>query len=308
VNSEHGAEGPGSQGASLFPAGRPVPAIRILGVRVHPFTLDGLHRCIAHIIRSRQKAVIANVNVHALNLASSQPWFRDFLNGSEYVFCDGHGVMLAARLLGKRLPAKITYAYWLPVLASFCARNGFSLFLLGGKPGVAEQAATVLRARDPNLTVAGTHHGYFQKRHASAENQRVIEAVNRACPDVLLVGLGMPLQEKWLAENRSDLDVRVALPAGAAFDWVAGIHRRPPPWMTEHGLEWFGRLLIEPRRLWKRYLLGNPLFFLRVLRHRITGRFRTDETTGAGAATDATGTSTPNRSGGSRTEAGTGRG
>jgi len=246
--------------------------VDIMGVRIHAFTLDLLHECIGDVVRTRRKAIIANVNINAMNLAWEMTWFRDFLNESEYVFCDGHGVMLAARLIGQRLPQKITYAPWLSLLASFCADRGISLFLLGGAPGVADQAAESLRAIAPALSIKGTHHGFFDKQKDSAQNRSVIEEINRVSPDILLTSFGMPLQEKWLAENWRSVDARVALTGGAALDYAAGTALRPPAWLTDHGFEWLGRMIYEPRRLWRRYLIGNPLFFMRLLRSRITSR------------------------------------
>jgi N-acetylglucosaminyldiphosphoundecaprenol N-acetyl-beta-D-mannosaminyltransferase len=125
------------------------------------------------------------------------------------------------------------------------------------------------------LRIVGVRHGYFDHSAGSAENEAVLEEINAAAPDILLVGLGMPLQERWLTQNRQGLNVGVALSGGAVFDYVSQRVRRGPPILTESGFEWLARLLNEPRRLWKRYLLGNPLFLLRVLRQlllRTTGR------------------------------------
>lgn len=248
-------------------AGTP-PEVHLLGVRVHAFTCATLHATIRAIVHAGRRAVVANVNIHALNLAWEQPWFRTFLNRAAYVFCDGHGVMLAARLQGDHLPEKITYAEWLPRFAGFAANNGISLYLLGGRPGIAERAAERLLAAHPGLVLAGLHHGYFDKQPGSAENLAVVRAINAANPDVLLVAFGMPMQEAWLSENWGSLTARVGLTGGAALDYVAGALRRPPRWMTDRGLEWLGRMLAEPGRLWKRYLLGNPLFYWRWLQYR----------------------------------------
>lgn len=246
----------------------PVPSVRIMGVRVHQFTLPLLHACMAAAVRGGRRVIIANVNAHALNIAAEQDWFRDFLNNADFVFCDGYGAMLAARLLGLRLPARITYAAWMPVLAQFCAREGFSMFLLGGRPGIAASAAERLCREAPALRVAGVHDGYFDQSPASPANIRVREILNAASPDILLTAFGMPLQERWLRDNWPELNARIALPGGGALDYAAGRVARPPPSLTEHGLEWLGRLLIEPRRLWRRYLLGNPRFLWRVLKER----------------------------------------
>ena len=248
--------------------------IDVLGVGVDPITVADLHVEIAHLARRGKLGVILNVNAHCLNLCYRDLALRDSLNGADIVFCDGAGVMLAARMLGGRIPARITYAAWIWRLADFAASEGFSLYFLGARPGVAREAARKLRERYPGLRIVGVRHGYFDHSPGSAENEAVLEEINAAAPDILLVGLGMPLQEIWLTENRDRLDAGVALTCGAAFDYASRRVRRGPRLLTESGFEWLARLLSEPRRLWRRYLLGNPLFLLRVLRQLLVRTVR----------------------------------
>jgi N-acetylglucosaminyldiphosphoundecaprenol N-acetyl-beta-D-mannosaminyltransferase len=245
--------------------------IDVLGVGVDPITVDELHAQIARLVRSGKLGLVLNVNAHCLNLCYKDSALRDSLNGADVVFCDGVGVMLAARMLGGRIPARITYAAWIWRLAGFAAAEGFSFYFLGARPGVAQEAATRLRERYPSLRIVGVRHGYFDHSAGSAENEAVLEEINSTAPDILLVGLGMPLQERWLTQNRHRLDARVALTGGGVFDYASRRVPRGPPILTERGFEWLARLLNEPRRLWRRYLLGNPLFLLRVLRQLTTG-------------------------------------
>lgn len=243
--------------------------IELLGIRVHPVTVAELHRYLADHIHQRRRALVFHANVHALNLAVAHSGFHAALNRADLIFPDGAGVVLGARALGGCLPARITYADWLWQLAEFAAQQGFSLFLLGAKPGVAEQAAAKLVAHAPMLRIAGTHHGYFDKFTASAESDAVLQAINTARPDILLVCFGMPQQELWLVQNWERLNAYVGLTGGAALDYISGNLQRGPKWMTDHGFEWLARMIIEPRRLWKRYVLGNPLFLWRVFMQRI---------------------------------------
>jgi N-acetylglucosaminyldiphosphoundecaprenol N-acetyl-beta-D-mannosaminyltransferase len=155
-------------------------------------------------------------------------------------------------------------------LAAFASAHGLTLYFLGGRPGVAESAKRALRGVHPTLKVVGTRHGYFEKSAGSAESAAIVAEINRANPDILVVGFGMPVQEQWLNENWPKLHARVALTGGAAFDYVSGTLRRPPKWMQMVGLEWLGRMLIEPRRLWRRYVVGNPLFALRLMKSLFT--------------------------------------
>ena len=185
--------------------------IDVLGVGVDPITVDELHAEIARLVRVGNPGLILNVNAHCLNLSYKDAALRDSLNGADVVFCDGAGVMLAAKMLGWRIPARITYAAWIWRLADFAAAEGFSLYFLGARPGVAQEAAKRLRERYPGLRIVGVRHGYFDHSAGSAENEAVLEEINAAAPDILLVGLGMPLQERWLTQNKQGLNVGVAL-------------------------------------------------------------------------------------------------
>ncbi|MEX1020646.1 MAG: WecB/TagA/CpsF family glycosyltransferase [Litorilinea sp.] len=243
--------------------------IGILGVTVHPITKDDLHAYMDATIARHDRALVLNVNVHAMNLAHTDRDLKNFFNRAEIVFCDGIGVMLAARLLGEKVPERITYADWMWELAAYAEPRQLSFFFLGAKPGVAEQAAQRLQTRFPRLKIVGVQHGYFDRARDSAENKAVIQRINELRPNILVVGFGMPIQEQWLAENWDALDANIALTGGAVFDYLSGSLRRGPKWMTDNGLEWAARLLIEPQRLWKRYVVGNPLFLWRVFWSRL---------------------------------------
>lgn len=242
-------------------------SVDILGVRVDDLSKDEMIDFILKAAVERRRVVIAYANVHTVNLASAEAWFRDFLNASDVVFCDGFGVRLAAWLLHHRRIERFTPPDWLPELAAVCGGKGLSIFLLGGRPEVAGKAAAKLVESAPGFRAAGAWHGYFDRELDGRENREVVARINQAAADILLVGFGMPLQEKWIEENRAGLDASVIMTVGAAFDYLAGEVRRAPRWATTRGLEWLGRLLVEPRRLWRRYLIGNPLFFWRVFLH-----------------------------------------
>lgn len=247
-----------------------LPSIRVLGVRIHSVTVTDLLRLFAAIIDSDERALVLHVNVHGMNLAYTRPWLVDILNAADIVYCDGDGVVMGARLLGQDLPGRLTLADWLWTLAEFAAAGNYSLFLLGAQDGVATRAAARLQERFPDLKIAGVHHGYFDRTAGSTENEAVLAHIRAASPDILIVGFGMPIQEQWLHENWPQLDTHIAISAGAIFDFISGDLRRAPAWMNDNGLEWLGRLLVEPRRLWQRYLVGNPLFLGRVLRQRMS--------------------------------------
>jgi len=238
----------------------------LLGVRFAIHDSDDLLLLIETSIA--HKSLILSGNAHAFNLAYSAPWLRQLLSSAAAIRIDGAGVGLGLCLLGYPCPPRATWADFAWQLAAYAEPRGFTFFFLGGRPGIAEKAAARLIERHPNLQIVGTHHGYFDKTPGSPENEAVVQAINAVKPNILIVGFGMPIQERWLMENWERIDANVALTGGAVFDYVSGELRRGPRWMTDHGLEWLARLIIEPRRLWKRYLIGNPLFMWRVLKQR----------------------------------------
>lgn len=245
------------------------PPIKILEVQVHPLTVNQLHQELAQLIAADAHAEVLHVNVHCLNLAADNPWLRDYLNQAEIVFCDGAGIMLGARILGQHIPERITYADWMWQLAEFAAARDYSFYFLGAKPGIAQTAADRMIARFPELKIAGVRDGYFNKDNGHPDNEAVLADINAVRPNILVVGMGMPMQERWLLDNWSRIDANIALTGGAVFDYISGDLKRAPAWMTDNGLEWLGRLLIEPRRLWQRYVVGNPVFLARIIRRRL---------------------------------------
>lgn len=240
----------------------------LLGVKISRLSLNYILEHITETIQSNRKAIISNVNIHALNTAFENSRFRHFLNNASLVFCDGFGVKLGGQLVGQPIPARFTPPDWIDALSLVCIENNFSMFLLGAKPGIADKAAKKLQERFPSLSIVGVHHGYFNKRLGHYENEQVVAMINAAKPNILLVGFGMPMQEYWLEENWPKIQANIGLPIGAAIDYIAGEVARGPRLMTDHGFEWLSRLIIEPRRLWKRYIIGNPLFFWRLLTYK----------------------------------------
>ena len=239
-------------------------AIKLLGVNFHKLNACELVEYIVEAASLSQKTIVGNINVRAMNFACTLPWYKDFLNNCQLVFCDGFGVLLGARLHGYSVESKhrMTCPDYIESLALACEAQNISLFLLAARPGVVDKAIMKLQKIAPSLKVDG-HHGFFEK--SGIENNEVIGKINHFKPGVLYVGFGMPLQEKWIIENIDTIDAKVFLPLGACLDFYTGTVNRGPRFMTDLGLEWLSRLATEPRRLWKRYLLGNTVFFYSVL-------------------------------------------
>ncbi len=203
------------------------------------------------------------VNAHVINRSRALPELRETLTAADLVYCDGYGVRLAARSLGFEVPYRMTLADWVYGLAALCQAAGHSLYLLGSEPPIARQAAVQLSRWYPQLKIAGTHHGYFEL--GSAHDERVLEDIEARRPDIVLVGMGTPKQELWIERHAERLPCDVVWSVGALLDYVAGHTPRAPRWLSDNGAEWIFRLAIEPHRMWRRYLLGNPAFLHRVL-------------------------------------------
>ena len=211
----------------------------------------------------RRARRVMYVNAHVVNQARAIPQLAEALRRADLVYCDGYGVRLAARVLGKSVPHRMTGADWIWAMSRLCELAGHGVYLLGSEPPLAREAAARLRRRCPQLRVCGAHHGFFDLD--SPHNERVIEDINEHQPRIVLVGMGTPKQELWVDRYGGRLDDCVVWTVGSLFDYVSGHTPRAPRWLADNGLEWIFRLAIEPHRMWRRYLLGNPVFLRRVL-------------------------------------------
>lgn len=244
--------------------------LTLLGVEVDTLTIQDLNDRIAEAIREGGQIVIANHNLHSIYLYHKYPLMKSFYKEAHFVHMDGMPLVFWARIKGHPLRRwhRVSYLDWGPSLFAEAQARGWRLFYLGGRPGVAERAAEKLRAYYPSLQIA-THHGYFDMY--SEENRQIIDQINAFSPHILFVGMGMPRQEEWVLQNKRFLQVNVLLTSGAFFDYIAGAIPTPPRWMGQVGLEWLYRLLAEPRRLWKRYLV-EPFYLLPLLIRDLLGK------------------------------------
>jgi N-acetylglucosaminyldiphosphoundecaprenol N-acetyl-beta-D-mannosaminyltransferase len=236
--------------------------LEVLRVPIAQVTPDQALAEVERLYERDEPAFIAHTNAHTVNLAHEDPEYLGVLRRADLVLNDGKGMMLAARILGDRLPRDMNGNYFTPLLLERCAQRGWPVFFLGAGPGVAAEAATMLEERFPGLKIAGTHDGFF------ATDEDAIAAIREAGADVVLVGMGNPLQERWIDRCLERTDARIGVGVGAFFDFITGNVPRAPDWMNRYGLEWLHRLAQEPKRMWRRYVLGNPKFVWRVLKQR----------------------------------------
>jgi N-acetylglucosaminyldiphosphoundecaprenol N-acetyl-beta-D-mannosaminyltransferase len=243
----------------------------VLGVAISDVTMPDAVEIVGAMLRRHDECsrCVYFVNAHSLNIAASDPAYRNVLNLGDNVFGDGTGVRWAARLRGVRLRDNLNGTDFVPSLLRTTGGCGHSCFLLGGDASTIELAADFARRTFTGWRLSGWHHGYLAD---DASDAAVVARINEAKPDLLLVGMGNPLQEKWIHRHLPALCVSVCMGVGGLFDFWAGNVSRSPRWLRRLGHEWLWRLLQEPRRMARRYLVGNPLFLARVLSERSQNR------------------------------------
>ncbi|HXF83592.1 MAG TPA: WecB/TagA/CpsF family glycosyltransferase [bacterium] len=249
-----------------------IPSADILGVRVHRLTMaEAVAVAGAWLRRGGPPAHIVTAHTAMLRQARADPALRALLNGADLTTPDGAGILLVGRILGVRFPERVPGVDLADALCALCAREGYSVFLLGARPGIAEAAAANLIRAHAGLRIAGTHHGYFRPE----EEGLVVARIREARPRLLLVALGFPAQELWIARHRRDLGVPVSIGVGGSLDVFAGRLSRAPRWVQRLGLEWAWRTAQEPRRRWRVVASIPPVLWLAArerLRARATGR------------------------------------
>ena len=244
-----------------------LPTLPILGLPV----VDATTHDTAEALLDGAARQVFFVNAHCLNVRATHRGYAAALARADYVLPDGIGVDLAARMTGHRLTQNLNGTDFVPELLARAAKRGLSVFLVGGRPGTAQAAAGRLAVNIPGLRIAGTLDGYAQAQ----DEANAVAQINASGADILLVAMGVPLQELWLDRNLPQLNTRLNLGVGALFDFLAGTVQRAPVRIRRMRAEWAWRLAMEPRRLARRYLIGNVTFLARAARHALQNRDRT---------------------------------
>ena len=269
----------GETGGLPSPAARglssPVADIRtreILGVPIAGTDYDQTMDVMDAVIDARGRGYFCAAPVHALMVARDEREMRAALLGATLVVPDGMPLVWAANLLGERLQDRVYGPELMLRYSARCAERGHRVWLYGGRDqGSLAQLALSMRRRHPGIRIVGGYSPPFRPL-TRAEEEDIVDEVNRARPDVLWVGIGVPKQEKWMARMREALEAPVLVGVGAAFDFHAGLVPQAPPSLQRAGLEWAYRLSREPRRLWRRYLTYNPRFVAAFARQYVRGR------------------------------------
>jgi N-acetylglucosaminyldiphosphoundecaprenol N-acetyl-beta-D-mannosaminyltransferase len=240
----------------------------IVGIAVDNLSEEETVSRIEELISDGGSHYGAVVNAAKLVAASRDARLQRVLLDATLITADGMSVVWASRLLRPALKQRVTGIDLFQRLVELAAERGLSVYFLGASEQSVKGTAEKLTARHPKLRVAGYRNGYF----AASESAAVADAIKESATDLLFVAMGSPAQEFWIASNLERTAVRFALGVGGSFDNVSGFATRAPRWMQRLGLEWFHRLTSEPRRLWKRYLVGNTVFVWLVVKQLLTSR------------------------------------
>jgi N-acetylglucosaminyldiphosphoundecaprenol N-acetyl-beta-D-mannosaminyltransferase len=234
---------------------RPEERVEVLGGVMDLVKSSEVFHFTRGMIAAGRKAIVANHNLHSLYLIKRDADLRACFNKADLVEVDSIPLILWARLVGRpsRRFHRCTYLDWRDEFWALAERHSWRVFVVGGEPGVGEAATRRIHREWPGVQLA-THHGFFDVSPGSEENAAVVDTIKRYAPDVLLVGMGMPRQERWVMRNYRDLPACVIFTVGGAMDYEAGVQTPSPRWIGQVGLEWLFRMATNPG-LFRRYLI-----------------------------------------------------
>lgn len=241
-----------------------IARVNILGVGVSALNLALAVKTIETWVKTGERNYVCVTGVHGIMESQRDEILRQIHNRAGMVTPDGMPLVWISQVKGHRIVSRV---YGPDLLLAVCERSimtGARHFLFGGAEGVPQRLASVLQSRFPGLHIAGALSPPFRPL-TQEEQASTLRKINASKADILWVGLGTPKQERWMAENIQCIDPPVLIGIGAAFDFIAGLKKQAPGWMQRSGLEWLYRLASEPKRLWRRYLINNPLFILMIL-------------------------------------------
>lgn len=245
----------------------------LFNLNFDPLTLTGATQKVVDYAKKRKKALVVTPNVDHIVQMEDDTDMRSIYEKAALLFADGMPLVWLSKILpGKSFPERVTGADLLPSLCEQGAKEGLRIYFMGGQEGVAEQAAQKARERFKGIQIVGTYCPPFGFESDPKECTRIVDDINAKKPDLLFLGVGAPKQEKWANAHFDRLDTGPILCVGASFDFLAGNIKRAPSWIQRSGMEWLWRLLSEPTRLWRRYLLRDSRFLLLALREGLEGR------------------------------------
>lgn len=220
------------------------------------------------MIKDGEKHYVVAINVDVVMKIEEDAYLKEITDNADMVLVDGKPLIWISKWHKRPVKAKISGSDLVPILCKVAAKKGYSIFIIGGKDGIADQAKKKLEEKHPGIKVVGTYAPPFGFEKDEKELNKINEMISDAHPDLLIACFGCPKQEKWIYENYQKYDAKVSVCAGATVDFLAGNVNRAPKWMSEHGFEWFYRFLQEPKRLFKRYFVDDVQILKLVKKYR----------------------------------------
>ena len=229
----------------------------LLNTYVNNVNMDEAIQAIEDMIASEKKSYIVAINVDVVVKIENDSYLKEITDHADIVLVDGKPLEWIAKWHKRPIKAKVSGSDLVPILCERAAEKGYSIFIIGGKEGIAKKAQQNLERDLPEIRIVGTYAPPFGFEKDEKELNRINEMISSAHPDILIACFGCPKQEKWIYENYQKYDTKVSVCAGATVDFLAGNVNRAPKWMSDHGLEWFYRFLQEPKRMFKRYFIDD---------------------------------------------------
>jgi N-acetylglucosaminyldiphosphoundecaprenol N-acetyl-beta-D-mannosaminyltransferase len=223
--------------------------VDLAGILIDNLTINEALAKVGNFLTANTPHLIVTPNPEIIVDCQNNQGLKDIINQADLRVADGISLIVVSKLLGKPIKERVTGIDLMQKVIELAAKQGYSIFLLGSAPGVAEKAAIKLREKEPNLIITGTHHGYFN----DADDYQIIKTINAAKSDILFVGLGAGRQERWLSNNLDKLGVKIGMAIGGSLDVLSGRKNRAPKWVQSLYIEWLYRLFTEPQR-WRRQL------------------------------------------------------
>jgi len=240
--------------------------MKILDIQYNNFSVEEALKQSALLLNQEGKDSIFFLNSDCLYKTQYDKEYRDILNSADLVLPDGVGLKIISWIFGEKMKENCNGTDFSPRFMEETAKKGYKIFLLGSKDGIAQRAGENIKRSIPNINIVGTHPGYF------SNDKEVVQKINASGADILFVAMGVPLQEKWIARNRDKLNPKLCLGVGALLDYLSGNIRRAPLFMRRMHLEWLWRIFIEPKRMFKRYIIDGSKLFWIVMKYKLCSR------------------------------------
>ena len=241
---------------------------KLLNTYVNNVDMSETLLAIDNMIESAEKKYVVAINVDVVMKVEKDPYLKKITDNADMVLVDGKPLVWISKIHKKPVKAKISGSDLVPLLCVEAASKGYSLFIIGGKDGIAEKAKLKLEQQYPKINIVGTYAPPFGFEKDENELEKINSMISEKKPDVLIACFGCPKQEKWIYENYQKYGAKVSICAGATVDFLAGNVNRAPKWMSDHGLEWFYRFLQEPKRMFKRYFIDDVKILSLIFKYR----------------------------------------